>query len=310
MNKKVVLGIIAVFVISLIGVGIYRQMNKKTEKNVIKIGAILPLTGEFAEYGLNDKKGIDLAIEEFQKKNPEIQISFVYEDNKSTPKDAVSAIKKLCNIDKPLAIIDDAISTITLSILPEAETNGIVLMSTGATNPGLSGKSPYFFRVWNSDIEEGAYAAKTTINQLKKKSVSVIFLNTDYGIGLKDAYIKNFIDLGGKVIETFPFDQNDKDYKNLAAKVDRKNSELIYLIGYANQTGLITKTLRTNGYKNLILSTVATEDKKFIELAGKTSENVLYVYNAGVDNASYKHFKSLYKLKYNEDNKILTDVKS
>ena len=191
MKRKVVFGIGSILILALVGVGIYSRLNRENVKDIIKIGAILPLSGDYAEYGQNDKKGIDLAVEKFKETNPNFELVVIYEDNKGNPKDAVTAMKKMV-IEKPIAIIDDAISSITLSLLPEAEKNKIVLISTGATNPELSGKSPFFFRVWNSDVEEGAFAANAIYNILKFKNTAIIYINTDYGIGLRDAFKKVF----------------------------------------------------------------------------------------------------------------------
>jgi len=305
--KKGILITLGLLVLILIGVGVYRNMNQQDDKEVIKIGAILPLSGDFAEYGKNDKKGIDLAIEHFKELNPEIPIEIIYEDNKGTAKDAVSAMKKMALI-KPVAIIDDAISSITLSILPQCDQNNIVLMSTGATNPKLSGKSPYFFRVWNSDLEEGLYTAKSLINDLNIYNVSILYLNSDYGQGLNSAFSKSYSDSGGNIISSVPYDVENKDFKNEINKIDLAKTDGIYLIGYANQTGIICKRLREMGYNGAIFSTVATEDKEFLKLAGSAAEGVIYPFAAQDTGGYYNLFRQKYIDKYHEQPTILTDV--
>lgn len=277
----------------------------ENKERVISIGVILPLSGDYAVYGQNEKKGIDLALSKIDTTNFKIKV--LYEDNKGTPKDAVTAIKKLAGEDV-VAIIDDAISSITLSIVPIAEQYQIPIISTGATNPKLSGISQYFFRIWNSDSEEGSFAAKAAIHELKAKTASIIYLNSDYGDGLMNVFKEKFINEGGKIINIFSFNEKTNDYKNIISKINNNKCDLIYLVGYAPQTGLITKTLREYKNKTIILSTVATEDAKFIELAGIAAEGVYYVNNLPIQNDQLNQFRDSYLKMYNESPQMLTDV--
>ena len=66
---------------------------------VIKIGSILPLTGNAASYGQDMKAGIALYFEE----NPTIgdsRVELIFEDGKCNGQDAANAVQKLINIDK------------------------------------------------------------------------------------------------------------------------------------------------------------------------------------------------------------------
>ena len=116
------------------------------------------------------------------------------------------------------------------------------------------------------------------------------------------------MNLSGNITIELPYDQKEKDFKNLIAKISSVKSNTIYIIGYANQTALITREIKTIGIKAQIVSTVATEDQSFINLAGKAANGVLYVFNSTIDNPVYASFKKYYKTKYQEEPKILTDV--
>src|SRR3990172_444601 len=87
----------------------------KKEDEVIKIGVIVPLSGEAAFLGKYIVNGIEIAREDFLKSNPDKKITLVIEDSKADPATAVNAINKLINIDKVLFIIGDATSGATLA---------------------------------------------------------------------------------------------------------------------------------------------------------------------------------------------------
>lgn len=272
--------------------------------NVVKIGANLPLTGELSLFGQNDKKGIDLALET---SDIDLNVEIIFEDNKGSIKDAVNVANKLMN-ENLIAVIDDAISGISLATIPIYEKNKLPLISTGSTNPSLSGISPYFFRIWNSDTEEGDFAAKSAFNVLNKKIAVVLYLNSDYGLGLKNVFEKQYIALGGIVQASIAFDENTRDYRATITQFINLNYDLIYVIGYAPQTGPLVKNIREQRINKTILSTVATEDEKFIDLAGDASEGVAYVFNNTPNGANYEQFVNLYRKKYNEEPQLLTDV--
>src|SRR3990167_1877096 len=92
----------------------------KKEEDVIKIGAILPLTGDVAIYGNNTKEGIDLAVEEINKhggingKN----IRILYEDSKAEPRTGVTVLQNLISKDKVQVIIDNSVSSVALALAP------------------------------------------------------------------------------------------------------------------------------------------------------------------------------------------------
>ena len=65
-NRKTLLGLILVTLVVAVGYFVWRNSQEKTpsDKEKIKIGVILPLTGGGAIYGEDIKKGIDLAFAE------------------------------------------------------------------------------------------------------------------------------------------------------------------------------------------------------------------------------------------------------
>lgn len=277
--------------------------------DVFKIGAILPLTGDAALYGNNDREGIDVAVEMINAKGGinGKKVTVLYEDSKAEAKNGVSAINKLAN-DNVQLIIDDAISTVTLAMLPIATEKKIIILSTGATNPTLSGASPYFFRIWNSDAEEGVFAANACFEKLSVKKMAIIYVNNDYGKGLKDVFNKEYTKLGGQIIAEETFEKGDKNFRGIVAKIKQANADAIYLVGYASETGIIAKQLRESKVASKIIGTVAMEDPVFLKLAEKASEGVIYVFPKASEGPAVAEFKEQFKKKYHKDPGLLCDA--
>lgn len=93
MKRKIWIGITIVVVVALAIVLVINYQTKK-KPGVIKIGAILPLTGPASWLGEMHKWGIDLAVEEINEASKN-KIKIICEDSSREPKKTVSAFKKL-----------------------------------------------------------------------------------------------------------------------------------------------------------------------------------------------------------------------
>ena len=105
MNKttKIILGLVILIIIVLaIYLGVGKKQTSITEKEPIKIGAILPLTGSAAPNGIYQKNGIDLAIDEINSNGGVNgrKIEVIYDDSKNDPAEGVSAFNKIVNTKK------------------------------------------------------------------------------------------------------------------------------------------------------------------------------------------------------------------
>ena len=95
-------GIVGVIVIGALAaaIGAIAQKQSTGDKNSgqIKVGAILPLSGDLAALGEEVKRGIELAAEDAKMEGANVAV--IYEDDRYTPAMDVSAANKLINVDK------------------------------------------------------------------------------------------------------------------------------------------------------------------------------------------------------------------
>jgi len=79
------------------------------------------------------------------------------------------------------------------------------MVSPSASSPDLSGVSPYFFRVCPSDLSFGQQLAHYAHDVLSARRAGVIFVNDDYGRGVRRTFVTEFVRLGGTVAEEDPY---------------------------------------------------------------------------------------------------------
>lgn len=80
----------------------------------------------------------------------------------------------------------------------------LAMITPSASSPALSGISPYVFRACPSDLAHGAELARVARERLAAQRAAVIFVNDDYGRGLRRSFVAEFTRLGGTVLEEDP----------------------------------------------------------------------------------------------------------
>lgn len=277
-RKSIIIGVVAVLV--AVGLGIWLGVFPPWggQANEIKIGAILPLTGDGAKYGEEARNGIDLAVEEINAKGgvDGRKVRIIYEDDQGTSTAAVNAFNKLVTVDKVPVIIGPMYSSTTLAVAPIAERAKVVVLSPSASSPKVTQAGDYIFRNWPSDVYEGGEMAKFAHERLGLKRAAILTVNLDYGIGLTEVFSKEFTDLGGQVVVVEKYEQGATDFRTQLTKIQATNPDGLYLPGYYTEIALILIQAKELGINVQFLSCVGFDNPKSLELAGEAAEGVIF----------------------------------
>lgn len=306
MTKKLWIGIIIVVVV--IAVIVATQVKKEPKQ--IKIGAILPLTGDQSPYGEALKKGMDLACEEINNRGRILgkKLVVIYEDDRGDPKTGVSAYRKLATVDKTPMVIGAMFSAVTLAIAPIAEKDKIVLLSPTSSAVDLTYAGDYIFRIYPSDTYDGVFLADFTYNRLKAKSVSIIYLQVASIAAVSDVFKQNFKKLGGKVLSMQGYKEGDTEFRTLLLKAKNEKSDIVFIPGYLKEMATLLKQTKELGIKKQFLSISTFYDPKILELAGNAAEGVLFsspMFDPKSETPEMKEFVTKYKAKYGNEPDIL-----
>lgn len=299
MKKKIY---IIIGVIVVVAVGMILLLNKgKEQESAIKVGAILPLTGNLAQYGQSGKNAIELAVEQYNDNN-EKKISVVFEDDKGDAKTAVNTINKLTTIDKVQIIIGAMPSSNTLAIAPIAEKNKVVLISPTSTASAVRDAGDYIFRTCTSDELEGKSMADYLIKNYDIANIGILYVNNDYGVGLADDFEKEINIHGGKIKEKIGYQEGLSDFRTIISKFKKSGVNVLYVVAYKEQNYFFLQCVQMD-YKPLFTGGTMIEDPDLIKTIGNFADGILYTYrsyNPESNNSTTKKFVELYTLKYNK----------
>jgi len=275
----------------------------KKEPDVIKIGAVLCLTGSGAPYGEDAERGIRLATDIINEKGGlnGKKIELIIEDDQTNPRVSASAVSKLINQDRVEVIIGAITSSSMLADAPIAENAKVVLISPGASNPNITSAGDFIFRNWISDALEGKAMADYVFNDDGFREVAILYLNNDYGLGLKQVFRERFEELGGNIVLTEFYNQDDTDFRTQLSKITKVNPEVIYLPGYYKEMALIVKQSAEMGIRIPFRSCVCFEEPALLDIAKKESEGVIYsspYYNPNDTNVNTREFVTKFESAY------------
>lgn len=304
-RKTITVTVVALIVLVLGGVLVWRSIAPRVPKE-FKIGVLTPLTGGEANYGRSTKRGIDLAIDEINARQGAGRIQFraIYEDDQMNPTAATSAIQKLISADKVPVILGPFGSTVVLAVAPIAERNKTVLISASATADAIADAGDYIFRVVPPNKRQAQDAANFVWNKLKLKRASILYLNNDYGVSLREAFEPAFKALGGEILSVDSFQSGATDFRAQLARLKQVNPEVVFFPDHYKETAIILRQAKELGVKAVFIGGDGAVTDDLIKLAGPAAEGA-YFANMAMDfespDAHVKAFIADFHKKYNED---------
>jgi branched-chain amino acid transport system substrate-binding protein len=305
MKKKTWLPIalILLAVATAVGIVVFQPQNATVQRT--QYGAILPLSGDGASYGKSTQRGIELFLESPKYKALKLNAKVVYEDSQLSPKNAVSAWNKLVTTDKVSAVLGPFTSSEMLALAPLAEKQKISLISHTATSPEITKAGDYSFRIIPSDVFDGRAVAdiiKKTIPSQEPIPVAIVYINNDYGKGVKDVFEQTAPNSGLKIVQIQSFNANTNDFRTILTELQNQKVKNVFLIG-TKEMGRFLKQMIELDMKYQIFSTGLMEDPEIVKQAQAGAEGVIYSYpsfNPDSSDQTIKDFVASFQAKYQE----------
>ncbi len=276
MSRNAWLGIAGVLVIAaVVLVGALRSSGP----GEITIGWIGPLSGEYASYGRMVKAGTEIAVDEVNARGGigGRKLAVIYEDDQLEPKKGVAAFEKLVSVNSVPVVIQAAGSNVMLAEAPLAEKEKIVLISPTCTSPEITDAGDYVFRIAPSDTYQGKVIADIVRNKLACRSVAILHVNNDYGLGLKTVFAEELRRLGGAVVLDEGFDPSSRDFRTVLAKIRAAKPDALLLSTLYQEAALILKQAAELGVTARFIGGDGCFAPELVDRAGSAAEGMLVV---------------------------------
>lgn len=270
----------------------------------VVLGHFASLTGDTASFGISTKKGVDLAAKilnaagGFSGKPVEV----ITYDDQSKPEEASTMVTKLITQDNVSAVLGEVASKLSIVAADVAMRNKTPMISPSSTNPKVTEKGEYIFRICFIDPFQGQVMAKFAKENMKAKTAAILRdQEQDYSVGLADFFKKAFEEGGGKIVLDTSYVSKDTDFKAQLTEIKSKKPDVVFVPGYYNQVALILKQARGMGIKQPVLGGDGWESPDLVKVAGKEALEGTYFSNHYAPDTKEKNaqgFIEAYKKEY------------
>src|SRR3990172_6027354 len=249
----------------------------------IKIGASLPLTGDFSEPGTAAKLGYELWVEEVNNAGGLLgrQVEFVLYDNASDPDTAVADYERLITEDKVDLVVGPFSSRLVIPTSEVAAKYGYAFPEPAGGAPGVfdRGLTNIFFAQPAPGAELAIPFADYILGlpeDVRPKTFAVVSADDPFNLGVVEA-AEALLTAGGltSVLKEV-YAPDTKDFSSIAAKVADLNPDLV--VGgtiFEDSVGQI-KAYQEAGYqpRGAFFTTGPSLPKEFREALGDATEGV------------------------------------
>ena len=247
------------------------------------------------------KRAAELAVEQLNAQGGihGRRIQLLERNDFANPDSAVFVATDLYNAGV-VAVVGHLYSGQTVAAAP-VYNNGedpVVAISPSSSAPDVSNLGPYTFRMCPSDLAHGAALARWVRERLGLERGTVLYLNDEYGRGVRETFVDEFSRLHGELLSVDPYLGDTPDvavYLDRLAKVGRSQFLLV-----AGNRGEAEQVLREARKRNLTIPLLGADGLEGIEQGGPLAEGV-YVsqaYFPTLERPANQKFVEAYRRKY------------
>jgi branched-chain amino acid transport system substrate-binding protein len=253
-----------------------REPQTAREASEIPIGVYLALTGPEASFGNASAQGIKLAAEEINAAGGVLghKVRLIIEDDQGKAEEAASVVTKLITSNDVIAILGENSSNQSLAGAPICQSNKVPMVSVSSTNPAVTKKGDFIFRVCFTDPYQGKALATFVRDNLKAKTVgTLVDRKNDYSVGLAEFFRKEFEAKGGKVVAEQSYSGGDTEFRPQLVAVRTTKPDVLFLPGFYTEVGQIAIQARDLGIKVPMVGGDGWDSPTVIQIGGKAVEN-------------------------------------
>lgn len=212
--------------------------NDTPDATTVKIGGIGPLTGAYANYGLSEKNGAELAVKEINEAGGIAgkQIELSYQDSQGESESAVNAYGKLMDWGMEVSL-GCVLSGENASVVAAARDDDVLLITpSGSADKCIDGNDKAF-RVCFYDSYQGAAAAQYIKDNNMVDTVGILYQSdNDYSVGPYNAFVAKCGELGITIAETQTFTSStNTDFSTQVSALVSSGVKLVFIPLYAEE---------------------------------------------------------------------------
>ena len=242
----------------------------------IKIAGIVELSGTGATSGTNFDNGAKLAAKEINAAGGILgrKIDYTSADTQSNPQIAKALSQKAVD-DKVYVVMGPVFSGSIIVSMAETRKAEIPNFTGGEAASITQQGNPYVFRTSFTQTTAMPKVARYLANDLKAKSVAIVWVNNDFGKGGRDTMAKELEKAGVKIAADISTDPGQVDFSGAVLKAKQSNADALFAYTNEEESARLLRELRKQGYDKPVVGETTLTGQKVIELAGEAANGAV-----------------------------------
>jgi len=240
----------------------------------VKVGALMGVTGPLANFVPPIENAARLAADQVNEQGGLLdgrQMELIVADTQAAAQPAVDAANKLIGAENVVAVYGALSSGATMASASAVSVpNKVLQVSPTATSPELTNldDNDFVFRVVPADDYQGRVLAKIVMDE-GIKSVAVTYVNNDYGVGIGNAFKREYEKIGGKITGFEKHEEKKNSYRSELATLAGNGGDALVVIAYAGDSGIkIVRQSLENGFFDKFIGTDGLRDNLLLDEIG------------------------------------------
>ena len=199
-----------------------------------------------------------------------------------------------------VAVIGHIYSSTTLASAPvyNDSRNPVLQISPSATSPTITSAGDYTFRICPSDLQYGSALARFARNSLGLSRGAILYVNNDYGRGIRRTFTEEFNRLGGTLTQLDPFLESAPEIGAYLERVTQDASAEFIVVAANIEEG--EQVLRQIRERNVRLPIMGGDGFDGMEDKGAIAEGIYSstVYLPTLNTEANRKFLEAYRARY------------
>ena len=264
-----------------IGLALTGCDSKTSESNCMVIATAGPMTGQYATFGEQMRRGAEQAVKDINAAGGVLgkKLKLEIGDDQCDPKQAVAVANQMVNKGVKF-MAGHFCSGSSIPASQVYQTENILMISPGSTNPKLTERGmSNVFRVCGRDDQQGQVAGDFIADKFKGKRIAVVHDKQAYSQGLAEETMKQLKKRGVSLAMTGTVTPKEKDYSAIVTRLKKNRIDILFYGGYHAEAGLIVRQMREQGLTTRLVSGDALVTQEFWNITGKLGEGTLMTFS-------------------------------
>ena len=242
----------------------------------VKIAGLVELSGPGATAGTNFDNGVKLAVREINASGGlnGRPIEYASSDTQTNPRVAKGLAQRAID-DQAYIVIGPVFSGSILVSMQETRRSEVPNIIGGEAAAITQQGNPFIFRTSFTQAAAMPKVVRYMKDYLKAKTVAVMFANSDFGKGGRDAIVKDLAAAGIKVVADISTDVPQVDFSGPVLRAKQANADALFVYLHEEESARALRELRKQGYDKPIVGETTLANEKVVELAGDAANGVI-----------------------------------